>query len=75
MTSLQDNCSLVEAQFRLYDQELRDMSYLLSDLQSPLTQRLSFLVLPSLSIQHSQVVQCRSNLVTKTRNIYDETFY
>lgn len=40
----------------------RDVAYLFSDLQSPLAQRLGLLVLPSLSIQHGQVIQGSSNL-------------
>lgn len=48
----------------------RDVAYLFSDLQSPLTQRLSLLVLSPLSIQHSQVVQSCSNLERqKHRNL------
>lgn len=46
----------------------RDVAYLFSDLQSPLTQRFGLLVLPSLSVQHGQVVERRSNLDIAYRN-------
>lgn len=52
----------------------RDVAYLFSDLQSPLTQRLSLLVLPPLSIQHGQVVQSCSNLERqKHRNLIQDS--
>ncbi len=53
----------------------RDRAYLFSDLQSPLAQRFSFLVLPPLSIQHSQVVQCCCNLGSKTENLNEVLFF
>lgn len=44
------------------------MAYLFSDLQSPLAQRLCLLVLPPLSIEHSQVIQGCSNLDRQREN-------
>lgn len=44
--------------------------YLLSDLQRPLTQRLCFLVLPSLPVQHSQVVEGGGHLKDTIKTLY-----
>lgn len=49
-------------------------SYLLTDLQGSLTQRLCFFVLPSLAIENSQIVQScrhlqRQKLLCETKQI------